>query len=318
MNLSTIALLRSSTAINPPNGRGNYSKFQNTENPKRSESTPKKKTSRKPKPKGWIEYPPVFGIEAELESFDFSDPILEFPEKPGIVTRHFSKKYLSSYLDGYFRFGTLYGYANYEGTIQRLNDRTEGTSKEIYEFEEGEINDVTVEDRLRLGNVKILGSDKHIAISTIVNDYCACLSCGPYSEERAKKLINDGNQDIEAYVSYDRNALLQALKGEEELLLKLFGRETLFAAYPVLYGDKEDFFEISSSVRNLKSEEPQHRWEASAFTKPWRFGNEEEFRIISFRSNAAGRLPKSQDAVAIEFSRLIKGCIVASGLVETS
>lgn len=228
------------------------------------------------------------------------------------ITRHIEKEYLSTAEGGYFRFGTIAGYAPDDRLLDvgRLGDREEGSQQEVFRTRSGYYNKFTAETS-RIENVRISGFDNPIVVEFSANDYCSCSSIGDFQPHRAASFVANGNQKLGAYVTYDLVKLQAALsevarERAECSSLILMGR-------PVVYGKKDRHWEIEETFARTEDRDPLAIYLGVTFVKSVRYEHEEEYRMLLVDPSALGQLPTDKGKL-LEFNDpRIAAAIAASG-----
>lgn len=234
---------------------------------------------------------------------------------PEYVTKHIEARFFQAAMDGYFQFGTLAKYRASENALAgRLGDPEESRIQDVFMARKGFIE--RFEHRaLSLKGASFSGNRKDIVIETYSNDYCACLSLGPFSKERAIKFREneaDETRRPSAFVTYDlralRISLTQEVKAHERLeAFGLLGRS-------VDYGIKDRKWSIEDSFVERDDRDALAIWLGIAFVKDTRFSLEEEYRLLLLNPRCPGQLPLEEGFLRFPRSKHISNAIVDSGL----
>lgn len=228
------------------------------------------------------------------------------------VTRHFEGRYLQSYLDGYFRFGTLSNYrATEKAETGRLGDFTESRIKTVFNSSSG----FHREARFGQGvfrNISISGFDEQISQEVTANDYCACVSSGAFDLGRAKKMQEA--EQVEAkkpsgFVTYNRKKLNWAV---HQHFLRT-NNDRVLLSRPVEYQKKDWRFVVPQIYEAASVPDSIESWLAISFVKPPTFSYEEELRMLLVDRRSPGRLSKEADFLDVSASNAFAAAIVDSG-----
>jgi len=225
------------------------------------------------------------------------------------ITRHIEKQYLESARSGYFRFGTIESYRAKEAGIDgRFGDRTDGVQSDVVYSKSGKYNVIFNGNLVSAGRMS--GVDDPVVFRTIANEYCSCSSIGIYDARRAALLISSGNNDIEAFVTYDvealKAAIMEILSERHQKTLRLLGR-------PVEYRKKDRRWQIEDSFERQDNRDQLNLYLETAFVKVPDFKHEEEFRLLLLDPSAPGRLSVADEAVTIFNDARIVAAIRDSG-----
>lgn len=232
----------------------------------------------------------------------------DFPNQ--FLTRHFDSRYLKSFEEGYFRFGTVAGYKSADMRfIGRLGDHQEGRRREVYRSTSGIYSGVSG-GRLFLNN-RISGSDHPIVFERVSNDYCSCSSLGKFSIGRAQEFREHGNADIGAYAVYDLMKLRESLS---KILLESNDLKDLVpVGRPVIYGEKDVTTSFIGHFYHDSNQDQLEQWSKITFVKAEEYKHEEEFRLLLIHPARIGGLNSEAPPLPIT-DRRIADCIVDSGI----
>lgn len=225
------------------------------------------------------------GLEVPfLSEADLSDHNTEIAPR---LTRHIRKDLLEITLEGSYKFGTISEYRpKDEEQIGRLSDRDEGSQFEVYSAQDetysGEVGGHSI-------NIRIFGAENPLAVETVVNDYCSCLSFGDFNMYRATQIRELGNPELGAYVVYDAKKLFAAI--ECILQEKTHFSRFRIVARTVKYESKNKRLEIEGRLPSASGRDVIRDWIEIVFTKPVEYAHEEEVRIVLVDPNQAGNLP---------------------------
>lgn len=206
------------------------------------------------------------------------------------ITRHMDLKWLESTRNGYFRFGTIKGYAPNDKALNtgRFSDFQEGIQLSTYRTRSGFFRDFQTGAGGGLKNIGVIGAEHPVVVEFSVNDFCSCSSVGKFDIERARTLRAKGNPTLGAYVSYDLQALVRALEF-------LITRNASTRGYAVIgrtieYGSKDKHWQIEESFRLDKHRDPIAIWLSTAFIKSPAYQHEEEYRLLLIDPRKPGQL----------------------------
>lgn len=227
------------------------------------------------------------------------------------LTKHFKAGYLDSYHEGYFGFGTVLGYkANEAGILGLYGDDREGNATDRFTFDAGDITSFA-SHAASISNVHVRGNPEHLLRDTQANDFCACLSRGAFKLDRARK-VREMNPDVTAYVVYDYQKLITALRAIIAENPKI--RDLRLVGRVVNYGVK-DFLHLVQSVfkRDVDAAELAV-WLRACFMKPDRFSHEEEFRLLLVNPAALGCLVGGAKSFSFEDARIAEAICDPGGV----
>lgn len=120
-------------------------------------------------------------------------------------------------------------------------------------------------DNIQLNDVEFMGFENQVAIEYTVNDYCACLSIGEFSEERANLIRVRGNNDIGAYVVYDIIKLRMTIS--EILIDSIDKRDFAILSRNIVYGLKDRKWDVEDTLSIIKDRNPMALWLGATFVK---------------------------------------------------
>lgn len=215
---------------------------------------------------------------------------------PKYITRHIKLADLSRTLAGSFKFGTITGYRPAdEALIGRFSDFQEGLQKEVFKSRSGVFNNEIYGHQFN--QFYSWGFDDEMVFEFTANDYCSCSSIGEFSQERAVTIRERGNPDLSAYVVYDFEKLISAIR---EILIEDLNRSHLSTLYRIIeYGEKDRHWEVEDSVSVVQDRDQMAIWLGTAFVKSPDYTHEEEIRIILFDPEKASRLPDGESALIL-------------------
>ncbi len=206
------------------------------------------------------------------------------------ITRHIDSRWLESARNGYFRFGTIKGYAPKDKALNvgRFSDYQEGVQLSTYRTRSGFFHDFQTGAGGGLKNIGVIGAEHPVVVEFSVNDFCSCSSVGKFDIERARTLRAKGNPTLGAYVSYDLQALVRALEF-------LITRNASTRGYAVIgrtieYGSKDKHWQIEERFRLDKHRDPIAIWLSTAFIKSPAYQHEEEYRLLLIDPRKPGQL----------------------------
>lgn len=235
-------------------------------------------------------------------------------DQPEYVTRHIEKRFLKSARSGYFQFGTLTRYRAEEGAISgRLGDHQESRMQEVFNSRSGFFENAALEG-VEIRNTSFIGTNKHIVVETIVNDYCACASVGRFSYERGIRLRNcesDPTKRPEAFITYHLASLRKAIS-EHLLSQSGFNLPTLLGRN-VAYGEKDRHWDVEERFSYQQDRDALAIWLSIAFVKSHAFSHEEEYRLLIVDRSGPGGLTDIAQPYIIPESLKISQAIVDSG-----
>lgn len=207
--------------------------------------------------------------------------------RPTIVTKHCDPKFWQGLLDGSVMIGSLSNYRKMESTNGLLDDKEEGISA-------SDIDEDMIDFTGNLGgnsfkNCDFLGNGTSVRIQQHIDAHVYCLSSGPYSAARHKKLINGddaagyrANDACTAFVEYDLERLEYAISH----LAALRFRPAPVLSDSVSYNGRERKIRLANHAIEMSDGALQLHARNSVFMKPSRFSCEEEHRI-AFNVGAA-------------------------------
>lgn len=221
------------------------------------------------------------------------------------ITRHFEAQYLPSVKKGYFRFGTIAGYAPQDNALNagRFGDHQEGNQREIYR----PLQRVT--KNIDMGNVKIgaLESDAPIVIEYTVNDYCSCSSKGDFDLSRAIRLRAQGNPTLDSYVTYDLMKLRVALEKAANAIDHLKGYKLV--GRPIVYGLKDRSWGLENDFKREEDRDQLSIWLATAFVKSPAYQHEDEYRLLLIDPTRAGQQCLTAPPISFVDARIAEAII---------
>lgn len=225
------------------------------------------------------------------------------------ITRHLDRQWLDEARNGYFRFGTIQGYAPKDNALNtgRFSDFQEGIQISSFASRSGFFRRFETGDGGGLSNIGVLGG--RVAVEFNVNDFCSCSSIGDFKIDRARVLRGKGNPTLGAYVTYDLRALVRAFeflipRSASTKGLEVVGRK-------IDYGVKDQHWQIEESFKLDGHRDPLAIWMSTAFVKSPAYLHEEEFRMLLVDPKRLGQLT---DAESMEFKhRSITDAIVDTG-----
>lgn len=224
------------------------------------------------------------------------------------ITRHIDLQWLESARNGYFRFGTIKGYAPNDKALNtgRFSDYQEGVQLSTYRTRSGFFRDFQTGAGGGLRNVEIIGAEYPMAVEFSVNDLCSCSSVGQFDIERARTLRDKGNPTLGAYVTYDLQALTRALEF-------LITRNVSTRGYAVIgrtieYGSKDRHWQIEESFSLAGHRDPIAIWLSTAFIKSPAYQHEEEYRLLLIDPRKPGQL-EGQEMMAFQHGSIVNAII---------
>lgn len=236
-------------------------------------------------------------------------------EHPEYITRHVEEKYLPAVLKGYYRIGTLVNYrAKENDTAGRLGDIQESRQQEIFKSRTGYLNNALIGDVL-FENVDMTGTEKHVVIESVVNDYCSCASEGVFKIDRANK-IRDAEDDPKkkpgAFITYHLPSLIKAIteylqKTPSLCHLKVIGRK-------ISYGEKDTHWEVEENFSYKPEADALAIWLGISFIKSPSFSHEEEFRLLLIDPRNPGSLGHEANTIVIETDEAVAAACFSSGV----
>lgn len=226
------------------------------------------------------------------------------------ITRHFSSDALDEVKEGSFLLGTVVLYKATEKNLAgRFGDTSESIQRDIFKSIDDTYS-IDIGEHAGIYNVGIEGADDPLVIEYKSNTYCCCSSIGNFDLARAIKIRENGNPDINAYVVYDLDKLMQALQITTSKRNDL--NISCIMSRPVHYAQKDRRIEVLGHIDTRKEHKRIEKWLSLIFMKPGVFSHEEEIRIVAFDRTKPGSLPDDASRVFLK-DRTIAECIVSTG-----
>ena len=231
---------------------------------------------------------------------------------PRHLTRLISHKYLKSTRNGYFQFGTLYSYIGEENAaLKRMSDTTEHSYQYEIRQRSGRLDEISAEN-IQVTNALANGNLSNLTLIYSANDYCSCFMNGEFNIQRAKKFRDNGNPDVNSFVTYKSEMLINALRLELHRSRELTDLDLAWS--PIRYGEKDHSVSVENATK-ISQRESLGIWSRIAFHKPNSFRYEDEFRLMLICRDKLGQLPEKSAPLNIcTSSPLIAECIEGSGI----
>lgn len=145
------------------------------------------------------------------------------------------------------------------------------------------------------------------------NDYVACMSIGEHNSDQISALIDHGNSDLDAYVTYDTEKLLQAIR--KYLKRSKTITQKSVACVPIRYSKVEMDTEVTTNSTYYIAGNECEMWERASIEKPHVFTHENEARIILYHEKFLGQLPPDRNKMLIK-SGAIREAITDHGTIH--
>jgi hypothetical protein len=206
------------------------------------------------------------------------------------VTKHLDRQGYEASLNGSFLFKCLSIFRSVEENstaIDRFSDEQEGRNKNTVNSKTNIFDDINI-GGINLSSVRMIGLSEQISQYTYADSYCACLSRNEFEQHRLDAFRQNGNKDLEYFVTYDLRKLLIAL----DTVVQEGGvwKSHLALSRPVVYSVKDSIHMVESSAKYFDSDDAISAFLKIAFVKDTRFSHEDEYRILMASPSSLGKI----------------------------
>ncbi|MFC7064990.1 hypothetical protein [Brucella rhizosphaerae] len=233
------------------------------------------------------------------------------------VTKHLDRQGYEGSLNGSFLFKCLSIFRSAEEkstVIDRFSDEQEGRNKKTINSKTNVFENIDI-GGLNVNGVKMIGLNEQISQYLYADAYCACLSRNEFKQHRLDTFRQNGNKDLEYFVTYDLHKLLIAL----DAVVQESGlwQSHLALSRPVVYSVKDSIQMVESSAKYFDSENAISAFLKIAFVKDTKFSHEDEYRILMASPSSLGKLAGQTQSHIFRDQR-IADAIVSHGRGATS